>query len=392
LKITPLCLLSLSCTLLVAQLHNGPTSTVPKLSISKRTEQTISKIIGDTLVDGQAYEYDRQIADEIGPRLTGSANYLRAVEWSIAKFNQFGLTNVHTEKFRMDTWEPDGPASGRITSPVEHTLHVYSYGWSPSTPGDWVRAKVIFPRGLTEQGLNAQRNEIRGSLIVLDRRAFPGQFSPSKAAAIFNTLDAIAPAGLLIVGGSNGTEDMSASTLDGKLATYPVAEIGVEDGSLLRRLTDRGPVTVEMAFKTRTRRNVEVPQVVAEIRGSESPDEVVIVSAHLDSWQPGTGAQDNGTGVSTVLDAAREIQSLGRAPKRTIRFILFGGEEQYLVGSRAYVRQHAAEMNKITALINTDTGSETPHGWILLGRDDEDAALSPLNRYSGPGNSDQAIS
>jgi hypothetical protein len=375
---TTLCLLSLSCASAFAQSQGRLDPIVPKLSISEHTEQVIAKIIGDTLVHGQAYEYDRELADDIGPRLTGSANYFKAVQWSMAKFKDFGLTNVHTETFQMDTWEPDGPAVGKITAPTEHLLHIYSFGWTRSTPVEGVKGRVVFPHVVSVQSLNGQREEIRGSVVVLDFRAVPVHVLPSTLAAVYQALEAIGPAALLTIGGANGTEVMSAGKLGGKLSAYPVAEIGSEDGSLLRRLTDRGPVTIEMAFKSRTRRDIEIPQVIAEIKGSELPDQVVIVSSHLDSWQPGTGAQDNGTGVATVLDAARELQSLGRAPKRTIRFILFGGEEEYLVGSSAYVRQHAQEMNRISAMINTDSGSETAHGWILLGRDDEGVALSAL--------------
>jgi Zn-dependent M28 family amino/carboxypeptidase len=117
---------------------------------------------------------------------------------------------------------------------------------------------------------------------------------------------------------------------------------------------------------------------VGEIRGSEAPDEVVILGAHLDSWNPGTGAQDNGTGVATVIDAAREIQSLGHAPRRTVRFILFGGEEQGKVGSVAYAKQHRKEMDKIDAVLITDTGAELAKGWLLMGRTDEQEALAQV--------------
>jgi len=133
-----------------------------------------------------------------------------------------------------------------------------------------------------------------------------------------------------------------------------------------------------LQFTNHCSKAVEVPEVVGEIRGSEAPDEVVILGAHLDSWNPGTGAQDNGTGVATVIDAAREIQSLGRAPRRTVRFILFGGEEQGKVGSVAYAKQHRTEMNKIDAVLITDTGAELAKGWLLMGRTDEQEALAQV--------------
>jgi len=105
----------------------------------------------------------------------------------------------------------------------------------------------------------------------------------------------------------------------------------------------------------------------------------VIVGAHLDSWQPGTGAQDNGTGAASVIEAARAIQSLRRAPRRTLRFILFGGEEEGLLGSTAYVRQHMADLPKIDAVLITDSGSQAAKGWYMMGREDEKAAIDSLS-------------
>jgi carboxypeptidase Q len=118
--------------------------------------------------------------------------------------------------------------------------------------------------------------------------------------------------------------------------------------------------------------------VVAEIRGRERPDEWVIVGAHLDSWDFGTGAQDNGAGVAQVLEAARAIASIRQPPRRSIRFALWGGEEQGLLGSAAYARAHASEMKNCVAALNTDNGAGHPKGWQYEGREDLRAAMEPL--------------
>jgi Zn-dependent M28 family amino/carboxypeptidase len=155
----------------------------------------------------------------------------------------------------------------------------------------------------------------------------------------------------------------------------------LEDSLLIKRLLQRGPVSVQFSVANVIRDNVKIPNVIAEIAGSQRPNEVVLVGAHLDSWQPGTGAQDNGTGVASVMEAARAIEALHRPPRRTIRFVLFGGEEEGLLGSTAYVRQHIADLPKIGTVLITDSGSEPAKGWSLMGRDDEQdavAALKPL--------------
>ncbi len=159
----------------------------------------------------------------------------------------------------------------------------------------------------------------------------------------------------------------------------PDAQIGLEDSLLIKRLLQHGPVSMQFSFANKIRSDVQIPNVIAEIPGSELPDQVVIIGAHLDSWQPGTGAQDNGTGAATVLEAARAIKALNRPPRRTIRFILFGGEEEGLLGSHAYVRQHMADLPKIDAVLVTDTGAEPAKGWYLMGREDERPPLASLN-------------
>ncbi len=166
-----------------------------------------------------------------------------------------------------------------------------------------------------------------------------------------------------------------------EVGVLPSAQVGREDVQLMRRLLDRGPVRV--AFEVHNRISagpVIVNNVVAEIRGRERPDEWVIMGAHLDSWDFATGAQDNGTGVAMVLDAARAIAALGRPPRRSIRFALWGGEEQGLVGSLAYVHAHDADLSHCIANINTDGGSGRVLGFLTPGRRDVAGALRPLSQ------------
>jgi Zn-dependent M28 family amino/carboxypeptidase len=146
----------------------------------------------------------------------------------------------------------------------------------------------------------------------------------------------------------------------------------------MKRLLEHGPVTVEFSFKNRIRKNVKVDNVVAEIQGSDLPNEAVIVAGHLDSWHPATGAQDNGTGVATVLDVARAIKASGHVPRRTVRFLLVGGEEQGIIGSTAYVRNHRDQMSSIDCVLISDTGGQRAKGWYLMGRDDEKDALTDV--------------
>ncbi len=367
-------------TLLAAVLI--PTCTLAQTAppVSPETRTAITKLVGDILVNGQAYEYDRQLADTIGPRLTGSANYVHAVDWAQQQFKSLGLANVHTESFPMAAlWEPETPATGQILEPRAQNLHIYSAGWSPSTPDAGITGKAVYLTALLPiEKLEEAKATLTGNIVLIDNASFgehPSVGDLIKAFALLNTLKLQA---VLLTGQTNGGENASSITFGGHIANFPVAQVGLEDSLLIKRLLDKGPVTVHFAFKNRIRPATEVNNVIAEIPGREEPNSIVIVGAHLDSWHPATGAQDNGTGVATVLETARAIQSLNRPPRRTLRFILFGGEEQGLVGSTTYAKKHAAEMSSIDAVLVADTGAQPSKGWYLMGREDEKQSLTNI--------------
>lgn len=164
----------------------------------------------------------------------------------------------------------------------------------------------------------------------------------------------------------------------GEILPLPIAEIGLEDASLIRRLLAKGPVVIGFSYENRISGPVSSNSVIAEIHGSDKRDEWIVVGAHLDSWDLATGAQDDGTGVIMVLEAARAIASLPHPPRQSIRFALWTGEEPGLLGSRAYVQAHAKELDHCVAVVNTDNGAGKPRGWIVEGREDMKAALADL--------------
>lgn len=164
----------------------------------------------------------------------------------------------------------------------------------------------------------------------------------------------------------------------GRALALPFGSLGREDALLIRRRLAQGPVSMELHLDTELSGPITVTSVVAEIRGREQPDEQVLLGAHLDSWDFATGAQDNGSGVAQVLEAARTISALGTPPRRTLRFALWAAEEQGSNGSTAYVRAHAAEMKQVVAYLNTDSGAGRPLGWLVDGRTDVGPALAPL--------------
>ncbi|HEU4752130.1 MAG TPA: M20/M25/M40 family metallo-hydrolase, partial [Armatimonadota bacterium] len=318
------------------------------------------------------------LCDMIGPRLTGSAKLRRANEWTLQKFREYGLTNAHLEGYTIPTAWTRGHASARVLEPTEQSLTIASAGWAPSTPGP-VRGEVIYLDATDEAGLEKYRGRLRGAILLTRppreiplpapptvtgvptplpaepvRRTEPpfpssafrrrlAEFVKSEGAAcIF--YDSGLEHSLLNMTSRGGPEPFTPGEV-------PAAFITSEGYRLLWRLLKRGTTRVEVEIKNSFSAGpVEVFNTVAEIPGSERPEEVVILGAHLDSWDLGTGATDNGTGSMAVLEAARAIQSLGLRPKRTLRFILFTGEEQGLVGSREYVKTHSADAARISGI------------------------------------------
>jgi hypothetical protein len=346
------------------------------------------------------------LSDMIGPRLTGSAALRRANDWAAARMKTYGLVNVHLEPWSLPEGWQRGTATGRILEPDNgRTLSLASRGWSPGTGGT-VQGDVVALQARTVKDLDQYRGRLKNAIVLgrppatlipleeiekrgglrpgKDRgpptspeetRAFQAalaQFLQREGAAVL-LLDAGKHHGLLYTTGTWAGKDRPSAA-----NRLPIAYVAHEHYALLYRLATRpapARTRVEIAI---TNRFIPGPiaayNVVGEIRGAGKPDEVVVVGAHLDSWDLGQGTLDNGTGTAVVLEAARILARCGTAPRRTIRFILFTGEEQGLHGSRAYVQQHKQELDRISACLVHDTGTGKVVGLGWLGR----PALKPI--------------
>lgn len=377
-KITSLALLL--CVAMPVAAQTAPDS---KLQITPETRAALVKLGGQLMIDGKAYEYDRQLADEIGPRLTGSDNYVKATEYARNEFTRLGLSNPHFEPWTIPaTWEPEKLATGRIIKPHEQRLHIESEGWSPSTPEGGIRGEVFYLKVMTAEQEKADADSIKDKIVFVDGETFSN--TPMIYGKLFEALAQLKGYGarglILGLGAANNTPSMIGLTdFNGSLFNLAAGNLGMEDTSLLRRMLAHGPVEVEFSFKNKIRKDVTVNNVVAEIPGSDKSGEFIVIGGHLDSWNPGTGAEDNGTGAASVLAIADAIKASGLTPRRTIRFVLFGGEEEGLIGSVHYARDHVAEMDKCAGVFITDTGSEQPLGWYIFGRVDEKHALTAIN-------------
>ncbi|MFP5207607.1 MAG: M28 family peptidase, partial [Acidobacteriota bacterium] len=312
-------------------------------ALDPATNAALIRLGGQLMMAGKAYDYDRVLADDIGPRLTGSANYVKAAAWAEDEFRRMGLRRVQGQPWGINaTWEPEVWATASILKPHLQRLHLQADGWSPSTPPGGVRGSVFYLPAITEAAIRSNAAQIKDAVILVDNQTLEagGPLLWGRAMDLLELLTKEGPRGVLLgVGAANDVPSMiGLDCCDGTINPLPIANVGLEDTLLLRRLLARGPVEVEFSFTNRIRQQVKVDNVVAEIPGADRSGEYVVIGGHLDSWQLGTGAEDNGTGAASVLAIAQAIQAAGIRPRRTLRFILFGGEEQGLLGSIAYVR------------------------------------------------------
>ena len=377
---------------------NAPNMDVAKAESSKADPigDMDTKIIEQVKVDEPELKSNLQyLADHIGPRLTGSQQLDAASRWMMERFQQFGLENVHQEPWTIANRWTRGPATGRLFlsgeqkaggAPATAALTMATGGWSPSTNGA-VRGPVVGVAVDKMEDLQQYKGKLKGAIIVLGRPvemqlpgnpmltpwgeetipvAFPKSDKPFDFDAYIKlrttemNFFAEEKAAAVLMGSEKwyGLLNMSASGRDYQPGAIPTAYIAREHFTLLWRLLDTGAMQAEVDIQgSFSGKPAEVYNTVAEIPGSEKPDEVVIIGAHLDSWDLGTGTTDNGTGSTAVLEAARALKKLGVKPKRTIRFVLFTGEEQGLNGSKAYVKKHTDELGNISAVLVHDSGT-----------------------------------
>jgi len=361
--------------LLVVSLHLSA-------QISPEVKDTAYKLAG-AVYTGPSMETLRELADGFGGRLSGSPAHNRAAEWAAAKFRSFGIQNVRLEPFTMPNGWQRGWARGEMLAPMPRPLHVESLGWAPSTPGGGVKGEVVVIDDVSADSIKAKAAQLKGKIVMLDTAKIFAEGWQKVLGAVMAAPQHLKDAGAvaMILPDRANSNVINATSLDwgGQLNALPGAQLGMEDSQLVRRLMEKGPVTIQFELHNTTSGPTQVNDVVAEIRGSELPDEWIIIGAHLDSWDFGTGAEDNGTGSASVLEVARAIAAAGKLPRRSIRFALWGGEEEGLLGSYAYVQAHLNEMGKCVAVLNTDNGSGHPKGWKVEGRKDLKEAMQPIS-------------
>jgi len=366
------------------------------LAFPSFAQDDITKLVEAMLGETPIEENLQELCDGIGGRVTGSTNNKKSVEWGLKKFQEAGI-KAWNEPFEMPVLWLEESTTVKITGDLEFMPRAVAKYQSP--PGNHSGALVYLGMG-KEEDFSKSSKKIAGNFVLVENDLcldINGLFAEYAAAAETENLAlkygakgivfmASRPSGLLY-------RFITSKTANNKMPQLVMAR---EDAKRCIRLMENGSnLNIDLQIDATIGGKFTSHNVIAEIRGSEKPDEIIIIGAHLDSWALGTGANDNGCNVSMMIDIARQITKLGIQPKRTIRFALWNGEEQGYFGSWAYTQRHLKEMDKHIMTLSVDIGSGPIMGFFTNGWKDlhptMDKVLKPVEKLGDFTNVDAII-
>ena len=326
----------------------------------------------------------RRLTDEIGGRVPGTPAFQRAVGWGVAAFKEAGAESVHTEEFTIEHSWAEGATEMRASLYDGTTLPVraVSIAWAPALPP--AKHVPIVDVGQGTEAEFAKAGDVSGRIVLVHTKVLA-----TWADLFWEYEQAPAVIALAVKGKAKAIAFLATREHDilyrhtnavaGEIDQLPMVTVAREDGERIARLLASGnPVWADLSIPNKVGGAIKTWNVVGEIRGSEKPDEYVVLGAHLDSWELGTGALDNGCNAALVIDSLRAIKASGVKPRRSMKFILFSGEEEGLMGSRAYVVQHRSELDKIAGVVVFDSGTGKTTGFSVGGRKDIIPAAQPF--------------
>lgn len=367
--------LSVCCAILVCL---TPVAAQETPQLTAKQMKTVDRLIDEGLQDVRAYDILESLTTQIGPRLAGSDDEARAREWGVETFKALGFKNARIETFDMPYWERV-TESARIASPYPQDLKITALGNSVATPEDGLTAEIVRFRTLLDLQ-DAPMEGLQGKIVFVDEIMTKTQDGSGYGWAVAKRSGAAneaakrgAAAALIRSAGtsSNRTPHTGNMRYDADVTPVPIAALSNPDADLLGSALSLAnePVRVTLNISVRTKKQVQSGNVIAEIPGKT--DEIILIGGHLDSWDLGTGAVDDGAGIAITAAAAKLIDDLGGRPSRTIRVIMWGAEEVGLIGARAYAAAHADELERHVLASESDFGAGKV--WRFRTRFGEDA-------------------
>lgn len=338
----------------------------PRVKIEDYRERA-SRIIGAALTSDTAYRRLAWLTDRIGNRLSGSESLERAIAWAVSEMKRDGLENVRAEKVMVPHWVR-GEESLELLEPASRKLSMLGLGNSVGTPAEGITAEVVVVRNFDE--LDALGERARGKIVLYNAPFVTygqtvayrgaGASRAMKYGAVAALVRSITPVSL------QTPHTGSLRYAEGETQHIPAAAVTIEGAELLQRMYDRGEhPKVRLKMEAHFLPDAESANVIAELKGTEKPDEVVLVGGHIDSWDVGQGAHDDGGGCIVSWEVARLLKSLKLRPRRTIRVVLFTNEENGVRGGNGYRDAHRAEAGQHVLAIESDIGVFSPTGFGL---------------------------
>lgn len=317
-------------------------------SVARAADDATPALAAEISAHSEMQRNLEELCDDIGPRLTGSPGLLRAQGWAMRKLASYGATKVHMESYDLGRRWQRGPVHARLLNASGIQLDVVQKAWTEGTHGA-IRAEVALLDVKTLDDFNAALPGLKGKIVLAESAPREAPKQALREAGVAAVLQVSAKA--------DGLQDMWGGP--GQRYDSNAAIITRQHANLLKRLLARG-ITPRLELNLQGgfgARKVQAHNVVADFPGSDAGGEMVILGAHLDSWDLSSGATDNGAGVVTMLEVLRSLHASGLRPKRSLRVVLFSGEEQGLLGSKAYVETHRDELPRIQAVLVQDAGS-----------------------------------
>ena len=349
-------------------------------SIADRYRADANRIIDAALKDSSAWNRLAEMTEKFGNRLSGTAALEQTIDWVIDRMKQDGLQNVRGERAMVPVWVR-GEESAQMVKPRVQNLPMLGLGGSIATPPGGITADVLVVGSFSD--LTAKAAQASGKIVLFDV-----PFSNYGETVQYRARGAVAAAKVGAVGAlvrsvtpySQRTPHTGGMSYDSTVRRIPAAAITVEDAEMIHRLVERGErVRVKLTMSAKTLPDAPSRNVMGEIVGSEKPDEVVVFGGHIDSWDVGRGAMDDGGGVVVAWEAVRLLKRLGLKPKRTIRVVGWTNEENGGRGGQAYRDAHKSEVEKHVLAIESDGGVFKPQGFSFSG---SDAALEMLKQIA----------
>src|SRR5271165_469042 len=348
------------CIEMSAGLCHGETN-----GLTDHYRDTADRLIEAALADTEGYAKLTYLWDRIGNRISGSPSLDRAVAWSVEQMKRDGLANVTAIPVKVPHWVR-GRESAKLIAPIERPIRMLGLGMSVGTPAEGITADIVVVSDF-DQLEQLGRERVQGKIVVFNA-AYKGYGStvvyrstgPSRAA----TLGAVAVLVRSITPLAVELPHTGALTYQEGVSRIPAAAVTIEDALLIERLSQsESPVKVHLEMEAHQGPEAASANVIGEIPGRELPEEVVVLGGHLDSWDVGQGAQDDGSGIMASLEAVALVKKLGLQPRRTIRVVFWVNEENGGKGGEAYRRWVGDRLSNHVAAIEMDGGAERPLGF-----------------------------